>query len=197
MSDLGDPANVAALLALLAPGFIILWFRARVVEGTPPDFKRELFYFALASAAYYGAVAPLFRLDEGVALPLWLWSILFYFLIPILLGVVIGWITQYDLEYSWAEKLGMHFAHRIPTAWDFRFSRLPAGAFVLVTLKDGTTVAGRWAETSFASSAKDGRDIYIAEVWDNPDNGAWVPLDPPRGMLLCGGDIRYVETFGG
>ena len=58
-------------------------------------------------------------------------------------------------------------------------------------------LAGRWAETSFASSAKDGRDIYIAEVWDNPDNGAWVPLDPPRGMLLCGGDIRYVETFGG
>ncbi|HEX8622387.1 MAG TPA: DUF6338 family protein [Allosphingosinicella sp.] len=197
MGDLGDPTKVPALLALLAPGFIILWFRMRLVEGSTPDFKRELFYFALASAAYYGAVAPLFSIESGVALPLWLWSILFYFATPAVLGILVGWVTQHDLEYSWAETLGMHFAHRIPTAWDFRFSRLAEGAFILVTLKDGTTIAGRWAETSFASSAKDGRDVYVAEVWDIPDSGAWVPLDPPRGMLLCGGDVRYIEIFGG
>lgn len=196
MGDLGDPAKIAALLALLAPGFIILWFRTRVVEGSTPDFKKELFYFALASAAYYGAVAPLFRIEGGVALPRWLWSILFYFLVPGLLGVAVGWITQKDLEYSWAEKLGMRFSHRIPTAWDFRFSRLSEGTYLLVTLKDATTVAGRWTAASFASAAKDGRDIYLGEVWDIPDSGAWVPLAPPRGILLFGDDVRYIEIFG-
>jgi hypothetical protein len=129
MGELGDPTKVAALLTLLAPGFIILWFRTRVVEGATPDFKQQLFYFALASATYYGLISPLFHVSGAVILPMWLWSLLFYALVPMLIGLAVGWITEYDWEYSWAEKLGMHFSHRIPTAWDFRFSRLPEGQF--------------------------------------------------------------------
>lgn len=51
MSELGDPTKVPALLALLAPGFIILWFRTRLLEGATPDFKQQVFYFAIVSAA--------------------------------------------------------------------------------------------------------------------------------------------------
>lgn len=196
MGELGDPTKVAALLTLLAPGFIILWFRTRVVEGATPDFKQQLFHFALASAAYYGLIAPLFHVSGAVILPTWLWSLLFYALVPMLIGLVVGWITEHDWEYSWAEKLGMHFSHRIPTAWDFRFSRLPENSFILVTLKDGRSVAGRMAEGSFAASAKDGRDLYIRELWEAREDGEWVRLEPARGLLICGEDIRYIEFFG-
>lgn len=195
--DIKDAKDLPLLLALLAPGFIILWFRSRVIEGAAPEFKKELLYFALASAAYYGLVAPLFDVAVGVRLPPVIWSILFYFAVPVLLGVAVGWVTQRDLEYAWAEQFGMHFAHRVPTAWDFRFGRLAEGAYILITLKDGSTVAGRWARGSFASSAKDGKDIYVAEVWEVPATGGWVQLTPPRGLLLSGDDIRYVESFGG
>jgi hypothetical protein len=185
------------LLALLAPGFIILWFRTRVLEGALPEFKQQLFYFAVVSGAYYGAVTPIFNVQTGVALSSWIWSLLFYFLVPVALGLVVGWITQFDLEYWAAEKLRMHFAHRIPTAWDFRFSRLPPGSFLLVTLKDGATVAGRMQDGSFAASAKDGRDLYLAEIWTVPDTGVWKKLEPARGLLICGDDIRHIEFFGG
>lgn len=197
MTSVGDPQSVPALLALLAPGFIILWFRTRVVEGPTPDFKQQLFYFAVVSAAYYGFVGPLFHVGWGIQLPSWVWSLLLYVVVPTLGGIVIGWITERDLEYVWAEKLGMHFSHRIPTAWDFRFSRIPEGAFILVTLKDATTIAGRMAAGSFSASAKDGRDIYIKEVWEVPDSGEWRRLEPERGLLICGEEIRYVEFFGG
>ena len=60
MEGLGDPKNVPALLALLAPGFIILWFRTRVAEGTTPEFKQQLLYFALVSAAYYAVATTVF-----------------------------------------------------------------------------------------------------------------------------------------
>jgi hypothetical protein len=198
MGDLGDPKDVPALLALLAPGFIILWFRSRVVEGATPDFSQQLLNFALVSAAYYGVVAPLFNIEGAVELPTWLWSLLFYFIVPVTIGIVGGWITEHDWEYSWAEKVGMHFSHRIPTAWDFRFSRLAGGTFLLVTLKDGTTIAGCMAGRSFAASAKDGRDLYIGQVWEVPEGeGDWKQVKPDRGVLICGDDIRYIEFFGG
>ncbi|MBV9931519.1 MAG: hypothetical protein JO013_11315 [Alphaproteobacteria bacterium] len=195
--EIKDAKDLPLFLALLAPGFIILWFRSRVIEGAAPDFKKELLYFALASAAYYGVVAPLFDVGAGVRLPPVLWNLLFYFAVPVFIGVAVGWVTQRDLEYAWAERLGMHFAHRIPTAWDFRFGRLAEGDFVLATLTDDRQVGGRWVPGSFASSAKDGRDVYLAEVWDIPANGPWIPAAPPRGILLCGADIRYIEVFGG
>lgn len=195
--EIKDAKDLPLFLALLAPGFIILWFRTRVVEGATPDFKKEVFYFALASAAYFGAVAPLFDVAGGVTLRPVVWNILFYVMVPVAIGIVVGWITERDLEYVWAETLGMHFAHRIPTAWDFRFTRLPGDTFILVTLKDGTSVAGRMSQGSFAASAKDGRDIYVNEVWNAPELGDWEPLTPERGMLISGDEVRYIEFFGG
>lgn len=196
MEGLGDPKNVPALLALLAPGFIILWFRTRVAEGTTPDFKQQLLYFALVSAAYYAVATTIFDVAWGVALPDGVWKLLFYFGAPVLLGVAVGLGTQRGAEYWMAERLGMRFSHRIPTAWDYRFREFSTETFLLVTLKDGTLIAGRMKEGSFASSAKDGRDIYIAELWQIAADGQWSIAEPARGMLLCGDDIRYVEFFG-
>lgn len=140
---------------------------------------------------------PSFDIERGLTLPGWVWSLLFYFFVPVLLGIAVGRGTQRGTEYRFARKLGMRFSHRIPTAWDYRFSDISTDTYVLTTLKDGTTVAGRMKEGSFAASAKDGRDLYIAELWDISEIGDWTPADPVRGMLLCGEDIRYVEFFGG
>lgn len=197
MSELGDPAKVPALLALLAPGFIILWFRTRVLEGATPEIKQQLFYFAVMSGAYYAALTPIFHMEGGRPLSPWAWGLLFYFIVPVAIGLIVGWITQFDLEYRVAEKLGMHFAHRVPTAWDFRFGRLPPGSFVLLTLKDGSMVAGRMLEGSFAASAKEGRDLYLGEIWTVPATGPWEKLEPPRGLLISGDEVRYIEFFGG
>lgn len=199
MGDLGDPKDIPALLALLAPGFIILWVRSRVVEGATLEFTQQLFYFAMVSAAYYGLFGPLFHASWGIALPGSVWSLLFYFLVPLAIAIVVGRITQRGLEYVWTEKLGMRFSQRIPTAWDYRFGSIDEGTFVLATLKDGTTIAGRMAMGSYAASAKDGRDLYIAELWKAPDKGSsdWTKLEPERGALICGDDIRYIEVFGG
>jgi hypothetical protein len=55
-------------------------------------------------------------------------------------------------------------------------------------------MAGR----SFAASAKDGRDLYIGQVWEVPEGeGNWKQVKPDRGVLICGDDIRYIEFFGG
>ncbi|HEX2764052.1 MAG TPA: DUF6338 family protein [Allosphingosinicella sp.] len=148
MGDIGDPKDVPALLALLAPGFIILWVRSRVVEGPAVEFSQQLFHFALVSAAYYGLLGPLFHVTWGWPLPGWLWAILFYFALPSALAYVVGLITRYGLEYEVTAWLRIPFLNRIPTAWDYRFRRVDESTFLLATLKDGTTIAGRMAEGS-------------------------------------------------
>jgi hypothetical protein len=71
--------------------------------------------------------------------------------------------------------------------------------FVLATLKDGTTIGGRMALGSYAASAKDGRDLYIAEIWALPDKEGedWTPVTPRRGALIKGEEIRFIEFSGG
>lgn len=194
-----DAKDVPALLALLAPGFIILWVRSRVEEGRSLDFKEQLFGFALVSAGYYGLAGPLFHVPSGVRLSLWLWSLLFYFALPCALAYAVGLITRNGLEYRLSERLGIRFLSRVPTAWDYRFGAVDDTTFVLATLKDGTTLGGRLAPGSYAAAAKDGRDLYIAELWRLPgdDTGDWEPVTPAHGALICGDEIRYLEFSGG
>jgi hypothetical protein len=197
--EISDAKDLPALLALLAPGFIILWVRSRIEEGRTLDFKEQLFGFALVSAGYYGLVGPLFHVAWGWPLPPWAWSILFYFAVPCGLAYALGLITANKLEYRVGERLGLRFLNRIPTAWDYRFARVDETTFVLATLKDGTTIGGRLAFGSYAASAKEGRDLYIAELWrvGDGERADWEPVTPAHGALICGDEIRYLEFSGG
>ena len=193
-----DPANIPKLLILLVPGFLILWLRTRLVGGVKPEFKEQLFYFAVFSAGYYGLVRPLFEMEGGLDLPLWLWGVLFYLGMPVLIGVILGLIAYYELDYRLAAKLKLHLSHRLPTSWDYRFSRIKRGTFVLVTTKDGAMVPGRLTRGSCVAASRDGGDLYVGEAWTIPAGGGpWRKARPPRGVLIRGEDIRFVEIFGG
>jgi hypothetical protein len=199
LDNLGDPEKIPALLALLAPGFIILWVRSRVTEGPMLEFSQQLFQFALVSGAYYGFAGPIFQVPWGPTLPPWAWNILSYFALPLLLAYAVGRFTKAGLEYRVTEWLGIRFLNRIPTAWDYRFASVDEATFVLATLKNDTKIAGRFAFGSYAASAKDGSDLYIAELWDLPEaeGDDWSPVNPPRGVLISSDEIRYVEFSGG
>jgi hypothetical protein len=74
--------------------------------------------------------------------------------------------------------------HHTPTAWDRTF-RGRSAAYVIVHLNDGSEVAGAWIENSFASSAANDRDIFIAQMWKN-ELGGWKAVEPTRSILICG-----------
>lgn len=195
MADLPSATELANLAAVLAPGIIILGIRSRFKEGPPTELKDSLVSYAVTSTAYYAAAFPVFHADNGVELWDWLWRLLQYFLIPgvVALGVVAleqgGWL------YKAAKKLGFKLTHHIPAAWDYAFSGLRTGTYVLVKLTDGTQYAGKMGKQSFASSASAERDLYIEEVWSVRDQGSWALVQPKRSVLLCGKDIRWVEIF--
>jgi hypothetical protein len=195
MFDLPTTSQVAGVVALLAPGLIILLIRSRFKGGAVPGFQDQLLAYAVASAAYYAGAYPLFHATHGVKLPPWLWQLLLYFVLPCIVAVAIVLLDQSELFYRACRRIGLRLTHHVPAAWDYAFSQMIKGTYVLVKLQDGTEYAGLMGKGSFASTATEERDLYIEQVWQIEESGPWKRVEPKRSVLLCGRDIRWVEIF--
>ena len=195
MPEIPSASELTSLASLLAPGFIILGIRARFKEGPIPELKDKVLSYAVASTAYYAAASPLFHANNGLLIPPWLWQLIQFFALPVLVGTIIVFVDQSEVFYKWSSKFGLKLTHHIPAAWDFAFSKIRKGTYVLVKLNDGTRYAGVMGRMSFASSASAERDLFIEEVWSVEKQGSWKVVEPRRSVLLCGKDIRWVEIF--
>jgi hypothetical protein len=104
-----------------------------------------------------------------------------------------------------SDAVGRAFRHlgiRLPspdaTAWETMFRELKSGAVLLVRLKDGTTVFGRWSGGKGGSaSSTDAKtmDLYLSEIGTIDDKGNYVPQRPRRGAYIVAGEIRFFEVI--
>lgn len=195
--DLPKATDLQALIAALAPGMIILGIRQRFVAAPAASIQERAVSYAAVSAIYFAAANPIISLakTEWGLLP-WVALALGNIVIPI----VIGGLAAFNAAHDWSGRLWdllrIQPVHPAPTAWDYAFSRLPAGTYILVTMADGSQVAGMFARASFASSSSVERDLLIEDVW-NVSRGKWARAKPGRSILLCGRDIRTIELFRG
>ena len=82
-----------------------------------------------------------------------------------------------------------------PTAkpWDYVFAQRKS-YWVKVTLKDGTVIAGRYGDKSFASSAPAPEQIYLEQTWVLNNNGGFERAkNDTAGVLILSSEISYVE----
>jgi hypothetical protein len=196
MLELPEPEKIKELIALLAPGFLILSIRGAVQGGPKPALKELATMYAVVSAVYYAMAFPVFHWRGGLTLEPAIWAALQYVAIPAAIGVFAAYEAQNDWLAGVAAKLRLYLAHPIPAAWDYSFSKLRAGTFVLVTLEDRTQIPGLIGQHSFASSSKEERDLLIEELWEISPQGQWTKATPPRSILLCGKNVRHIEFFG-
>ena len=192
-----EPNDLKQLVQLLAPGFVILGIRQWFLVGTPPALAERALTYAAVSAAYFAIASPTVTLVcNSLNLNDFTRDCWAYFWLPVLLGVGYSWFAEQDLPNRAWRVLGLAPVHRIAGAWDFAFRRAPV-TFIMVTLTDGTQHPGLYGEGSFASSASDKRDLLISRVYTLDSAGAWTEANPPKSILLCGGDIQAIEFFGG
>lgn len=194
--DALDADKIKALLAVLAPGFLILWVRQWFVAGPAPALKDRLLAYAGVSTVYYAVSVPSF----AYAVQKWGWApwwadAVQYALLPLLLGSLLAFSAAYDWVGNGIRRIGLSPNHHSPTAWDYAFSRIRGEIYVAVTLTDGSRVYGRYGPGSFASSSSTERDLLIEEVWDVDEKNCWTKPTDPKAILLCGKDIRAVELI--
>ena len=189
-------AELKELVSTLAPGLIILGIRQWFMAGSQPDLKDRALGYAIVSAAYYATVGPLVQWSRSLGLEDWTARLIEYAALPILIGLLAGMATNKGWAQVIWKQLGVQPVHHVPTAWDYALSRVRPNSFLLVTLSDGSTVGGLYGEHSFASSKSDERDVLIGRVY-NTSGEQWEPVEPPKSILLCGKDIRFIEFING
>jgi hypothetical protein len=191
------------ILAVFVPGFVFEGVLSKFVPRRQSS-MRETFLLRLftATAFNYALSSPLIFLlltrtifadSPGRQSATWLAII---FLFPVLMAIVTAKLSQDDVLANIFARLPRIFRLRtispIPTGWDWKFGRTEP-CYVLVTLKDGTEVAGYFGKDSMASSDQDRKDLYLEKLYTVPASGPWQPVPRTSGAYIDGSQIAFIE----
>lgn len=110
-------------------------------------------------------------------------------------GFIIGLLRKKELIRFVFKKLNIQAEHPIPTAWDYKFSKVTTQRWVLVTLANGTYIRGLYSYKSLASTDEQYRDIYIEEVYLLDENEQWIKMKRTDGVWINPSEIKMIEFF--
>jgi len=128
-------------------------------------------------------------------LAFYLSSILIVIVSPCLVGLMLAKLSDKNILVRILQIIGYNPINPIPTAWDYKFSKMPAKSWIIVSMKDGTVFYGKFSTRSFASSEPMERDIYIEDVYKLNDNRDWVKRERNDGILIASDQIKCIEFF--
>lgn len=207
----GTFQGLAVVLVALIPGALVMWSFERIAGAPGIGFSDRFLRFlgvsvllhVLAAPASYAIWHNYIRsgAHEG-ALPLWLWPVaLVYVAVPIALGTLLG-IGQ---QRGWKRVRALNIGPPPPTAWDAVFSGEPSG-WVLILLKSGRWIGGRYADGSYAGGYPEPPDIFLSEecmVDQEKEDFILDPTGEPKpmgsadehwGLLVRWDEIEYLEV---
>jgi len=175
--------NLELLILYVAPGFISLkvW---GLLNGSPKLHLSECLIEAIIYSSF-NALVSLWLFSLLRAVNLWAAYVLCFILCPVLWPV-----AAYRLS-----KIRFFRNRLTPTAWDLYFNREP-DCFVLLHLKEGQSIGGLFSTESFASSYPEKEDLYLEEVWEVDENGAFrAKKENTHGLLVNFEEVQFIEFF--
>lgn len=187
--------DILLVICLFVPGFI---FTSTLSNFFPQREKKSkeltLLSLLIASAANYTLLSPLiyYLMSDSptawIYFPSWIFII---FCTPIIFALITAKILQKNVISNLAKLLNLPFRSHHPTGWDHKFAQLKY-CYLLISLKDGTQVAGYFGDKSLASSIPEHKDIYLEETYVLFNN-VWMPVPDSYGLWVSGEHIVSVE----
>lgn len=192
--DIFELDKLVIFIVFVIPGFVALKTYEALSLGPPRETGQQLIdaiaysclnYAVLAAGIYQVEVSGLHSTSPWVYGAFWLF---FLFVAPVILTLGVWRLRHSRLVLN---KL----PHPVGKPWDFVFSqRRPY--WVIVKLKDGSQIAGRYDSESFASSSPQPEQIYLEEAWQmNEDGGFERPRTNTAGIIVLGSEIVTIEFF--
>jgi hypothetical protein len=190
--DIWEVDKLRIFIAFVIPGFIAIKCYQLIFPGTErPTSEKLVDAVAYSSINYALLILPIIavensQLDSVHPFLYYLFYIFVLFFAPIMW--VLAW--KYLRTRDFFQKNAPH-----PTVkpWDYVFSQRKS-YWVKITLKDGTVIAGRYGENSFASSAPAEEQIYLEEAWIVSDKGGFVrQKNNTAGVIVLHAEISHVE----
>ncbi len=189
--DIWQVDKLVLFITFVVPGFISIKFYQLFFPGTSRPVSDQLIDAVAYSCINYAALFWLVAQVEASSLKQvhsWLYYLFYLFVLFVAPGLWVllwKWLRTHDLFQRNAP-------HPIQKPWDFVFKQRRC-YWVIVYLKNGERVAGKYAERSFASSAPAEEQIYLEEVWLEKDGILERPVKRSEGVLVMASEISRVE----
>jgi len=192
--NIWEPEKLILFLSLFMPGFVSIKVYELIVATKRHDFKSSLLEAIGLSVLNFAALSwlilvistPNFYKSHPAFFSLSIFSIFFVF--PVLWPIFFVKLTKW-------KKLSKYIISPISMPWDAVFSKRKS-AWIIVHLKDGRKVGGKYSTKSRTSAYPNQRQIYLEELWQLNKNGGFVkPTERSGGALFFEDDISIIEFF--
>lgn len=191
--DIWQVDKLVLFIAFAIPGFISIKFYQLFFPGTARPVSEQLVDAVAYSCINYAALFWLILQVEASELRqvhAWLYYLFYVFVLfiaPALWVILWKWLRTRDMFQRNAP-------HPIQKPWDFVFKQRKC-YWVIVYLKNGEKVAGKFGGDSFASSAPAEEQIYLEEVWLEQEGILDRPVKRSAGIVIMASEISRVELF--
>lgn len=192
--DIWQTDKLVLFLIFFIPGFISVKIYDLLVPSAERDFSKSLFEVIGYSCLNFAALSWLiilihsgnFHNEHKIQYFMLLFCIIF--IVPVL------WPFAF-LKLSSCKIIAKHILHPIRKPWDYVFGKKES-SWIIVHLKDGRRIGGKFDTSSFASSYPAEEQIYLEEVWHLNEKGEFIkPIERSKGIIILGGEVLSVEFF--
>lgn len=175
------------------PGFISLKVYNLLCPGKLPDFSTQMFSSIMYSCLSYAIHLPIYLISatlQDFSIITWKHVLFITSLILIFPALIpIAWLFIRKIE--WVNNF---LPHPTNSPWDYVFSQRNF-YWLIVTLKDGTILGGKYGAGSFSSSYPEDPQIFISEQWLVDQEGFIRKVNDSSGIMILSKDIKTIEFF--
>lgn len=186
--------HIILIPLFFVPGFIYMKARRCFIADDKTNFSKDLYEaigysFINALIIFY----PIFLISNSIFsyFSLLNYALLFF---AIILSPIIGAYLSY--KFSSSKWYRNHFIEPNKSTWDNFFS-MRESYWVIITLKNGEKIAGKYGVNSFASTYPLPEEIYIEDVWklNESNNKFQHKIDMNKGVLITKDEISYINFY--
>lgn len=192
--DIWQADKLILFIAFVIPGFLSIKFYQLIFPGTIRNASDQLIDAVAYSCINYALLfwAIVYVEDAGFRQIhpslYYVFYVFVLFVSPFFLVLAWKWLRTHERFKGTAP-------HPTPKPWDFVFKQAKP-FWIVVYLKNGNKVGGRYSGKSFASSFPADEQIYLEESWLVSDAGLLDrAVKQSAGVLIMASEISYVEFF--
>jgi len=192
--DIWNIDKLTLFVIFFLPGFISMKVYDLMVPGEPRDVSKSVLEAISYSTLNFAALFWLIMLTQTGDL-YHRHLILYSLSVAVIMVIVPACWPLVFLKLSTWRPIAKHLIHPIRKPWDYVFGRRDP-FWIIVHLRNGQKIGGRFDIASFASSDPAEEQIYLEEVWVLDDRGRFLNrVERSRGIIIMKDEIRAVELF--
>jgi hypothetical protein len=186
------PDKIILLAIFFVPGFVYLKAYRLFFAESKTDFSKDLYEaigFSFIIAILFAYPLLIINQKEFINNNPLIYSLAMIFVV-VVIPILGAKIYHIIVNEKWFNK---KMVNPIKSPWDSFFSRREC-FWVIVTLKNGRKIGGKYSIGSYASTFPNPKEIYLKEVWKLNERNGFVKIkNNSEGIIITENEISTIE----